>query len=269
MTQFSLWGERGRTDTDDVLTRLQVDYTPVGVALQLLLALLEIFADLVTDVALDPAAGSGCWGRAMRAICGPRVHLIGIEERASESHNLAAAYDEHYIGDGLTSLVRPKRRPNLIATNPHFRAFETAWPAEFRDRQILAPGGIVAFYGLSQWGQTLEAAPHLARWSPAMQLRVGGRVGHRGKGTQRLAPIPQTRRQANGPTHELRENGGDSREVSLWIWTDTPRTSSRRPSWRTEQLPILPEHLRCWQPTSVPGTFPIEPALVEEVRRYL
>jgi hypothetical protein len=44
----------------------------------------------------------------------------------------------------------------------------------------------------------------------------------------------------------------------------------RRPRWWAEQLPEMPIGYRKWSPTAVPGTYPVEPALVEILReRYL
>lgn len=44
----------------------------------------------------------------------------------------------------------------------------------------------------------------------------------------------------------------------------------RRPSWICEQLLELPGPWRKWSPTAVPGTYPIDQALVDEIRtRYL
>lgn len=117
------------------------------------------------------------------------------------------------------------------------------------ERHKLTATGAVALLGLSQWGQSAEAQAHLARWSPALQLRLGGRPAFR----------------QDGKT--------DSREYSLWVWLrQAPillRTSRRRPSWLTLQLDPLPLELRRWSPSAVPGTYPLDAALVEEVRRYV
>ncbi len=92
MTQAHLFGAAGRTDAPDVLAELEVDYTPVAVAVQLLLGLKRWTWD--KPRILDPAAGSGCWGRAARAVFGADAYLVGVEPRASERANVAAAYDE-------------------------------------------------------------------------------------------------------------------------------------------------------------------------------
>jgi hypothetical protein len=175
------------------------------------------------------------------------------------------------------------RRFDLVATNPPFSAFGSHdakkrlryWPAELARHHALTSDGIILFLGLSQWGQGEEAAKNLQVWPPFLQLRCGGRPQFRGVGTTRLAPIPKSRRVPGGPTHEMRENAGDSREYSAWCWRLADYRPAeklarpRRPSWDTVQLPVLPSALREWHPSAVPGTYPIEPALVAEVRRYL
>lgn len=249
MTQAHLFGAAGRTDSAEVLADLEVDYTPVAVAVQLLLALRErgLLGEECRRV-LDPAAGSGCWGRAARAVLGPIPHLVGVEPRASEAANLGR-YDsgftltiEQFIDQG-----RGRIKPfDLIASNPPFTAFESFWPQLLRDAGLVASGGIIAFYGLTQWGQSAQAIAHLRLWSPSLQLRCGGRNAHRADGKC------------------------DAREYSLWVWDETDRVrdlSRRRPRWSAEQLPELPLEMRRWQPGSVPGTYPIEPALVDEIRR--
>jgi hypothetical protein len=297
--QADLFGATGRTDAPEVLTALEVDYTPPAVAVQLLLALRRTLAEMgviwTPHFALDPAAGSGCWGRAMRAVW-PDLHLMGVEPRESEAANLRAAYDAAMVGraDDIAGKMF-----DFIASNPPFSAFgapslcEDAdevdgredqrapfWPTSFARRHLLTSGGIVLMYGLSQWGQSADAAEHMRDWPPFLQLRCGGRPQHRGVGTKRWAPIPKSRRVPGGPTHEWRKNGGDSREYSGWVWrrADFDRIQALlktgkptpRPSWQTVQLPVLPAELRQWHPTAIPGSYPIDPALVAEIsERYL
>ena len=237
----------GRTDSPEVLAALEVDYTPEAVAVQLLLALQERgFADSIR--LLDPSAGSGVWGRAARAVLGADVHLVGVELRESEAANLAASYDAHAIGSALGPHARPHGPFDLVVSNPPFSAFEEYWPTSFRDRGLLAAGAVVAFYGLTQWGQAAEAAEHLRAWSPSSCLRVGGRVGHRG------------------------DRRADAREYCLWVWDteDGPQGGGYRPGrpgWHTEQLPVLPVDMRHWSPDAVPGTRPIDHSLVDLIRR--
>ena len=254
-TQAHLFGAAGRTDDDQVLAELEVDYTPPAVAVQALLALRDhgFLGDDCRRV-LDPAAGSGCWGRAARAVLGPVPYLVGVEPRLCEEGNIGnrAAYN---MGHSLT-LERfiewrgergwSRRAPfDLIATNPPFSAFESYWPTMLRDAGLVAPGGLVVLYGLTQWGQSAQGIANLRRWSPSMQFRCGGRIAHR----------------ENGKT--------DAREYSVWVWDveDRQRPGRGRPRWSTEQLPELPLEMRRWSPSAVPGTYPIEPALVDEIRR--
>ena len=248
-TQRHFFDGPGRADDAAVLAKLEVDYTPAAVAVQLLLALNEL-AEIGGDPGrcLCPSAGSGVWARAMRAAFGQAPVIVGVDARESERANLEAACDVAIIGD----VTKPDTLGDfdnfgLVADNPPFSAFSSFWPGLLLDSRRLARGAVVAFYGLSSWGQSAEAAPHLARWSPSLQIRVGGRIAHRG-----------------GPA-------ADAREYSLWCWSkDQSFESPRWPSWRTVQTAVMPAALRSWDPASIPGTFLIEPALVADIRaRYL
>ena len=267
--QSHLFDKAGRTDSAEVLEELEVDYTPVAVAVQLLLTLER---DLTpAPRILMPACGSGCWARAARAIF-PGCHIVGVEPRESERTNVAAACDEAFVGTLAEYIATASGKGSgfdLVADNPPFSAFtDLFWPGLLLDAGLIAPGGRVAFYGLSQWGQSADAAAHLRRWSPSWQARMGGRVEHRGRGTQSPRPIPKRLQVPGGPTHEMRNNGADAREYSFWGWDIEDLNLRRtRPWWHTEQLPELPTALRQWSPAAVPGTYPIDPALVDEIRR--
>lgn len=264
----------GRTDAPDILEALEVDYTPSPVVVQLLLALNEL-AELGGDPGrcLAPAAGSGGWPRAMRAVFGRKPVIVGVEQRASELANLQAACDAALIGDFTAPETLGKWDGfGLVADNTPFSGFKSFWPGMLLDRGLLVPGAVVAFYGLSQWGQSAQAAASLARWSPGLQIRVGGRISHRGEGTTRWAKIPKKRRVKGGPTHELVKNGADAREYSLWVWRwDGGKPERLRwPEWRTVQLRELPPEMRTWEPSMVPGTYEIDPAQVAWIKdRYL
>lgn len=265
----------GRTDDPAVLEALEVDYTPAGVAVQLLLAALALGVPQPRR-ALDPSAGSGGWGRAMRAVFGPDVHLVGVEPRESEAANLVAAYDEAHTTtcDEYLRDARGNTPPfDLVATNPPFSAFKATcfWPIEILRAGVVHAQSWIMLYGLTQWGQTDAAEAAMRAWPPVLQLRLGGRVEHRGKSTQRLAKIPKRRRVPGGPTHEWRKNGGDSKEYSAWLWSceDGRTRRERYPSWRTVQLPVLHTDLRRWSPEDIPGCSPIDPALVQRIRGEL
>lgn len=247
--QAHLFGAAGRTDSAEVLAELEVDYTPVAVAVQLLLTLERDLGP--APRILDPSAGSGCWGRAARAVW-PDCVLVGVEPRASEQANVAAAYTFAYHLDLAAFLLRHQEFKHggfdLIISNPPFDVAFTKdyWPGLLLDAGLVAPGGRVALYGRSQWGQSIEAAANLRRWSPSWQRRLCGRPAHR----------------ADGRT--------DSCEYSLWGWDieDLSLARSRpRPEWCCEQLPELPTKMRRWDSSAVPGTYPIEPAMVDEIRR--
>lgn len=267
-------GASGRTDDAETLAALEVDYTPPAVAVQLLLALRRervpglALGDFLPGqsaamrgrwplTALDPSAGSGCWGRALAAVFADTCpYLWGVEPRESERENISAAYDAVYFSD-LEDFVstlgaRPVDDPmngwpprfDLVATNPPFSAFARNWPAFLRDAGWLQDHAIVALYGLSQWGQSEDAIEAMRRWCPTLQIRVGGRIAHRGDGK------------------------ADAREYSLWVWSMANRSAGL--TWRTVQLPALPAALRRWSPSAVPGTYPLDAAFVDEIgAKYL
>lgn len=258
--QGDMFGASGRTDDAETLAALEVDYTPPAVAVQCLLAMraeLEEMADLEElgvwspRRALDPAAGSGCWGRAMRAVLGGGIVLHSVEPRESEAKNVIETYDEVSSSKFEAFIQLTRNLYDLVVTNPPFSAFspEEFWPTMLLNAGLLHAGSIVALFGLSQWGQSAEAIPMLRCWSPTLQLRLGGRPAFR----------------EDGKT--------DAREYSLWVWSCADGLRVRigaRPSWRTVQLPTLPAGMRRWSPSAVPGTYPIASALVDEIKeRYL
>jgi hypothetical protein len=249
LTQAHLFGAAGRTDSAEVLAELEVDYTPVAVAVQLLLLLEQYSSSDGPLRILDPSAGSGCWGRAARVVFGARAHLVAVEPRASERANLGEVYDEVHICDFAAFAGGNAEAFDIVATNPPFSAFADFWPDLVLGEELLRPGGCLALYGRSQWGQSAEASPALRRWSPSFQWRLCGRPAHR----------------ADGKT--------DSCEYSLWGWDieDLHLTAKRRrPTWQCSQLLELPAAMRRWSPAAVPGTYPVDPALVAEIRaRYL
>ena len=240
-TQAHLFGEAGRTDDAEIIAEREADYTPVAVAVQLLLTLER---DLVhAPRILVPSCGSGCWARAARAVF-PGCFIVGVEPRASEASNVQAACDEAFVGTLAEYIATEGPGFDLITDNPPFSAFAEFWPGMLLDAGLVAPGGRVALYGLSQWGQSAAAAALMRRWSPSWQVRLAGRPAHRGDG--------QT----------------DARDYSFWGWDIEDRNLLRtRPWWHTSQLPELPTAMRRWEASAVPGTYPIEPALVDEIRR--
>jgi hypothetical protein len=262
---LNIFGEAtGRTDSPEELKAGEVDYTPIPVCLQVLLALHGYIA--LHPRCLDPAAGSGAWCRSMRAVY-PGCYIVAVEPRESERANLKAAADEVFIGTFEQYLETHPDPFDLIAGNPPFSAFSKHfWPGLILKHDLLKPGGVISFYNLSQWGQSADGSAHLRTWSPSVQYRIGGRVEHRGKGTQTWTAIPKSKRKLGGPTHEWRDNGGDSREYCHWIWYEEERKrciGMRRPRWWTEQLPEMPIDFRRWDPASVPGTYVVEQALVD------
>jgi predicted RNA methylase len=228
----------GRTDDAATLDKYQVDYTPTAAALMWTISLIREIQLKKYIRMLDPAAGSGVFGRVARAVWGERVHTTGIDVRPSERENLAAAYDESQISDFHKARLRGPF--DLVLTNPPFMAFAEAWWEFLLSRHLLAENAVIAFVGLSQWGQTRRAWPQIQRWTPAEQHRIGGRLSFRGGAA------------------------ADQREYSLWIWRKGHHT---RGAWRTLQLPPLPRELAKW--TDPPGLHPVEPALLTQVIKAL
>lgn len=244
-------GPAGRTDDAATLAALEVDYTPIPVALQLTITLLHLvasrWASRPTVRVADPSVGSGAWARAMRAVLGARAHITGIEPRASERDNLRAACDAHYIGL-LEDAARhkPPQRFDLVASNPPFTSFARNWPGLLFDAGWLADDAVVALYGLTQWGQSADSIPALQSWCPRYQIRCAGRVAHREDGK------------------------ADSREYCLWVWCVEDRGHRPFPSWTTVQVPtVLATERRRWRLGAEPGLHPIEPAMVEQIRKGL
>lgn len=265
--QALLFGAAGRTDDGEVLSDFEVDYTPPAVAVQMLLALLEEVGERFVapcpvceneeaehdlclarcPSVLDPSAGSGVWARAARAILGESTFIAGAEPRESERANVVAAHNLGIVCDfdRALALEGPLGGTifDLVISNPPFSAFKRGWWLDLLRSDRLHSGSVVAFLGLSQWGQSEEAADLLAEWAPSLQLRAGGRIAYRGDGK------------------------ADAREHSLWAWlVGENERPKRRKRWAVEQLPVLPAELRRWEPSAVPGTYPIDKALVERVR---
>ncbi len=194
-------------------------------------------------------AGSSGGGRRRCTATRP-LQIHGVDVRGDEAANLAAACDTYAIGSVYGPAARVGAPYDAIIGNPFFTGFADGLPENLRERGLLRERGWLGLLGLSQWGQSEAMAAPMRRWPPHLQLRLGGRPQYRGDGK------------------------GDSREYSFWVWQNIDerdrRLSGPRPTWRCEQLPVLPVGLRRWTPDAVPGTRPIDPALVELIRgRYL
>lgn len=310
----------GRTDDPNTLKMLEVDYTPEGAAVLGVMGLgLELHHQ--PHRVLHPSLGSGVWARAISACyqrgpsrCAEGPAIVGVEPRESERHNMIETCPDGVFVMSFEEFLGIRHEPfDLVIDNIPFTGFPRrdkkrkidtwGWHIELLRAGLLTEDAIVAFYGLTQMGQGEAAQASLREWSPMLALRYGGRNEHRGEGTERLAPIPKKYQVPGGPTHETRENGGDSREYTLWIWSvadlrrrqaqvttieglkafssslndaygasdvfDAQICRLKRPRWETVQLPVLPKHLRCWSPDAVPGTRPIPQETVDTVAALL
>ncbi len=310
MTQQAFFNEpSGRTDDPATLTKDEVDYTAEGPAILGVMGLRLEMPERMSRIrrVLCPSLGSGVWARAIAA-CYPQntPYIVGVERRESEAANALAACDSACIMDfeDFIKLEEPFRAApfDLVIDNIPFSGFPRrdkkrridtwGWHIELLRAGLLTDDAIVAFYGLTQMGQGEAAQASMRQWSPMLALRYGGRNEHRGEGTERLAKIPRKYQVPGGPTEEMRKNGGDSREYTMWVWSVADRAirlrhqheverltpswfndsicyKARSPRWETAQLPVLPKHLRCWSPDAVPGTRPIPRETVDTVAALL
>lgn len=176
---------------------------------------------------LDPCAGAGVFGKVVRRILEPTV-LVGIEPRASEFPAVRRHYDvvAHAVAQSWCDASIDRQRFDLVITNPPWWCWtEIFWAAA----GMLARGGVIAFLGPSSWGhsdESSEGADAFDRWTPAMQLRIRGRIAF---------------------------NGGsatDNRKCSWWVWGKGENPTD----WMTRTLPALPVCDRRW--SIRPGTDP-------------
>lgn len=207
------------------------DATPRGVVREVVGYIADVYRR--TDEPLrimDPSAGAGVYGSELRRLY-PSAEIIAIEPRAEEKDGLERHYDsvfsvtfedaaEAHINHGkaLKKQEREVALFDIIITNPPFKHFEAFIELA---HQLVNPGGLICFLGLTQWGQAAASAELFKRLRPWRQLRIGGRVGFRG---------------AKGQT--------DSREYSHWLWW----VPTMEPAY-TElyQLPTLPAEARKWR----------------------
>lgn len=225
---------------------------------------------------LDPSAGAGIFGQVLERFL-PLAERTGVELREEERRHVEANYTVASIADfevWAAELIQarrhyeerqPKRAPwygcadvdpdpralrfDAIVTNPPFsRAFRRDFDKETGEivrrawievcHELLVPGGWLVFIGLTQWGQTKEAADLMKAYPPAHAYRFGGRLSF----------------EEHGRT--------DSREYSGWFWKNTyDQPLERRiecasePTWTTangKQLAV-----RKWKAGSIPGTYPL------------
>lgn len=237
MTQQAFFNEpSGRTDDPATLTKDEVDYTAEGPAVLGVMGLWLEMPERMSRICrvLHPSLGSGVWARAIAACYQQNTpYIVGVERRDSERANAIAACGDAYIMDfedfiKLDGSFKPAPF-DLVVDNIPFSGFPRrdkkrridtwGWHIELLRAGLLTDDAIVAFYGLTQMGQGEAAQASMREWSPMLALRYGGRNEHRGEGTERLAKIPRKYQVPGGPTEEMRKNGGDSREYTMWVWS--------------------------------------------------
>lgn len=227
----------GRLGTEEELLAAEADYTAAPMALLLALILLRETGIRPRRI-LDPAAGSGSWGRAA-AVAWPEAELVALEPREQEAPGLRRVYHRVVVGRfGEADVGGPY---DLLLGNPPFTSWSAGWHASARRQGLLTPGGLVALLGLSQWGQSRQAWPLLRAWPPELQVRTGGRMQARGDGST------------------------DARETSLWVFREG-RAPEAQPRWSTVQAPPLGRRLHSWSLGRVPGVQPLLGADIAAVR---
>jgi len=109
--------------------------TPLGVAR----FGVQLFPDHVAPFVLDPGAGSGIWGQAVRERY-PKAFLIGNDLPGVSP---VTFYDEWLIGDFLLLPLAGKRRVDFIVCNP---PYSKAQQFIVNAHKLLVEGGIMVFF---------------------------------------------------------------------------------------------------------------------------
>ena len=214
------------------------DFTPRGVVDQFVSSYFDLVQGVEGDEwarkephrVLDPAAGGGVFGQAIRAEAEKRgllMHITAVELRGEEASNLGRHYDEVVTGDALE--YAKNRRPfDWIVTNPPF----PRWREYVRAFQpLLRRTAAMSFLGLVTWGQRSKAGVDLFldfRYRPVALQRSTGTLGFRGPGTN-----PET-----GKRH-----GTDTRSYGWWMWG----LGYEAAGWVTSNLPLLDAAGRRWK----------------------
>lgn len=234
--QGDLGFDAGEPDHDR-LRRFDADFTPGPIVRQGLVELRKLFVGRY-DYILDPSAGAGVFGQQARELW-PDAHLTGVEPRQEETPYL----ERHYcsistmrFNEWVECQGSSAFPVGLLATNPPFSLFP-----EFVElgHEVVDRAGAIVLLGLSTWGQSAEGVELFNRFPPALQLRIGGRIGFRGPGNNPRTGKPW---------------GVDQRDYSWWVWTPgmRPRAFNGARCWNTMQLPVLPTAQRTWRVK--PGT---------------
>lgn len=248
------------------MRKFAADYTPPHVVLTLLRWVKRRLRPRVKRY-LDPCSGAGIWGQVARGLW-EGVESVGVEPREEELRHMQRNYSHallmpfinpppaanepapppSYMEQRADLPLAVSEKFDLIAGNPPFDPAWSAedkvpWYVEILKSDLLEVGGVLALYGLSQWGQTIEMWPHLGEYSPALQVRLTGRVAHRDDGET------------------------DSREYSMWCWLKGHadpfaglRSQWGSPAWLTVQVEAPP--VRKFK--NLPGTYDLPPEFFAE-----
>lgn len=200
---------------------------------------------------LGPSTGAGIWPQIVRRLW-PGCVTVGVEPREEESVHVARNCDEAHcpqtFEEYLSVRTADSRRFDLLSENPPFtlaftrgiekntgKVLRRSWIEQILESDLLVDGGILAFLGRSQWGQSREAWPIIERHPPVHQVRSGGRLSFADTGSTA------------------------SDEYSMWVWIKG-HPAPAGPTWTTSQLAPMPEGRR-W--ADIPGTYELPNDLFE------
>lgn len=206
-----------------------IAHTPAGVCDQHLAWGAEALLERAPRRVLCPAAGAGAWVEAVRRLW-PDAEIVAVEIAEDAAALIKVEGVRVIVGDSF--LVVPRlfdagERFDLAVDNPPWSTLGGWAPLV---RSGLNPGGVAAFYGPTQWGQSARDQEVLDEWSPVAVTLTGGRVNHHPR------------------VVEGQKRGGDQRDTCVRWWTERPRGAGLpgwlRRSWTTYRLDSLDKRER-------------------------